>query len=69
MRYPCDVNRPMAAVPDDGEHGGGIQGDAAGAEQPSRAQDRGAFHAHGGVVKHARVLPRATAGHRSQKPV
>ena len=33
------ANRPMVAIPDDGEHGGGVQGDAAGAEQPSGAQD------------------------------
>lgn len=57
-------NRPVAAVPDDGEHGGGVQGDAAGAEQPSRAQDRGAVRADRGVVVHAGLLPRAAAGYR-----
>lgn len=63
------ASRPMAAVPDDGEHGGSIQGDAAGAEQSSRAQDRGTLRADGGVVGHAGLMSRATSRHRIPQPV
>lgn len=59
----------MAAVPDDREHCGSVQGDEAGAEQPSRAQDRGTLCADRGIVGDACLLSRATARYRIPQPV